>query len=45
MTRINPALDAGKLGKAFRRAGGQRLAITGWLRTDEPLGPFGRLGT
>ena len=112
MTRINPALDAGKLGKAFRRAGGrlqvrdflapdvlnftrlwepdwggylqffndqhdvelawrpifnalnlftvphdhsvemvapfaggQRLAITGWLRTDEPPGPFGRLDT
>lgn len=25
-------------------AGGQRLAITGWLRTDDPPGPFGRLG-
>lgn len=25
-------------------AGGRRLAITGWLRTDDPPGPFGRLG-
>ena len=25
-------------------AGGMRLAITGWLRTDDPPGPFGRLG-
>jgi Rps23 Pro-64 3,4-dihydroxylase Tpa1-like proline 4-hydroxylase len=25
-------------------AGGKRLAITGWLRTDEPPGAFGRLG-
>jgi SM-20-related protein len=25
-------------------AGGQRFAITGWLRTDEPPGLFGRLG-
>lgn len=25
-------------------AGGMRMAITGWLRTDEPPGPFGRLG-
>lgn len=25
-------------------ATGQRFAITGWLRTDEPPGPFGRLG-
>ena len=24
-------------------AGGMRLAITGWLRTDDPPGPFGRL--
>jgi Rps23 Pro-64 3,4-dihydroxylase Tpa1-like proline 4-hydroxylase len=24
-------------------AGGQRLAITGWLRTDDPPGAFGRL--
>jgi SM-20-related protein len=26
-------------------AGGRRLAITGWLRTDDPPGPFGRLAT
>jgi SM-20-related protein len=25
-------------------AGGRRFAITGWLRTDDPPGPFGRLG-
>jgi Rps23 Pro-64 3,4-dihydroxylase Tpa1-like proline 4-hydroxylase len=25
-------------------AGGPRLAITGWLRSDDPPGPFGRLG-
>jgi Rps23 Pro-64 3,4-dihydroxylase Tpa1-like proline 4-hydroxylase len=26
-------------------SGGKRLALTGWLRTDDPPGPFGRLGT
>jgi len=26
-------------------SGGQRLSITGWLRTDEPPGPFGRLAS
>jgi SM-20-related protein len=25
-------------------SGGRRLAITGWLRIDDPPGPFGRLG-
>ena len=33
MTRINPALDAGKLGKAFRRAGG-RLQVRDFLAPD-----------
>jgi Rps23 Pro-64 3,4-dihydroxylase Tpa1-like proline 4-hydroxylase len=34
MTRINPALDAGKLGKAFRRAGG-RIQVRDFLAADD----------